>query len=106
LERPAWPRRPAIWLVRPASQQWFNTAADTPNALGTFGTAARNSLHGPAASNVDFGLSNETRIVERMRAELRFWKSGSQPVEPEFWGDPERGRRARAPDRRDNYVLK
>ncbi len=40
-------------------QQRFNTAAYTPNALGTFGTAGRNSLRGPAAWNVDFGLSKE-----------------------------------------------
>ena len=96
--------------ARPAGvgplQQRFNTAAYTPNALGTFGTAGRNSLRGPAAWNVDFGLSKETRIVERMRAELRFWKSGSQPVEPEFPSGPERGRRARAPDSREIYVVK
>lgn len=36
--------------------KWFNTSAFTINAPGTYGTARRNSLLGPARSNVDLAL--------------------------------------------------
>ncbi len=35
---------------------WFNTSVYAPNALGTFGNSARNSLRGPGSRNVDLGL--------------------------------------------------
>jgi hypothetical protein len=35
---------------------WFNPAAFTYNAIGTFGNAPRNFLTGPSFADVDFGL--------------------------------------------------
>ncbi|MDW5264660.1 MULTISPECIES: hypothetical protein [Acidobacteriaceae] len=37
--------------------KWFNTAAYTTNAVGTFGNSGRNSLVGPGLENVDFGFT-------------------------------------------------
>ena len=36
--------------------QWFNTAAFTTNALGTFGDTGKNFLSGPGFANFDFSL--------------------------------------------------
>jgi hypothetical protein len=36
--------------------EWFNTAAFTYNAIGTFGNSARNFLRGPGLANMDFAL--------------------------------------------------
>jgi len=44
---------------RPLAQklsEWFNPAAFTYNAIGTFGSSPRNFLTGPNFANVDFGL--------------------------------------------------
>jgi Carboxypeptidase regulatory-like domain len=51
--------------------EWFNTAAFVPNPKGTFGNVGRNSLRGPGAWDVDFGLLKTTSITERLRAEFR-----------------------------------
>ncbi len=36
--------------------EWFETSVYAPNALGTFGNSARNSVRGPGLKNVDLGL--------------------------------------------------
>ncbi|HEV2232764.1 MAG TPA: TonB-dependent receptor [Terriglobia bacterium] len=63
-------------IARPAGvtqlQEYFNTAAFVANPKGTFGNVGRNSLRGPGAWNVDFGLLKSTSITERLRAEFRF----------------------------------
>ncbi|HEV2246721.1 MAG TPA: TonB-dependent receptor [Terriglobia bacterium] len=63
-------------IARPAGvtqlQEYFNTAAFVPNAKGEFGNVGRNSMRGPGAWNVNFGLLKSTSITERLRAEFRF----------------------------------
>jgi hypothetical protein len=51
--------------------QWFNTAAFTPNAPLTFGDAGRNIVIGPGFHNVDFSLIKNTQIGERFNAQFR-----------------------------------
>jgi hypothetical protein len=52
-------------------QQWFNTAAFTPAALGTFGSSARNSLRGPGLANVDLALFKNFPITKSQRIQFR-----------------------------------
>jgi len=41
---------------------YFNSAAFTPAALGSFGNAARNFFHGPGINNTDFVIEKDTYI--------------------------------------------
>ena len=50
---------------------WFNPAAFAPAAIGTFGTAARNSLRGPGYANFDFALFKNIPISGRFRVQFR-----------------------------------
>ena len=50
---------------------WFNVAAFTRPAPGTYGDAGRDSLRGPALSNIDFSLAKTFDIWERTKFELR-----------------------------------
>ena len=52
-------------------QQWFNPAAFAPAALGTIGTAERNSLRGPNAATVDMALFKNFPIGSRARFQFR-----------------------------------
>ncbi|HLJ13227.1 MAG TPA: carboxypeptidase regulatory-like domain-containing protein [Bryobacteraceae bacterium] len=52
-------------------QEYFNTAAFTVNALGTFGDAGRNILFGPGTEDVDFGAIKSFNITERYKAQFR-----------------------------------
>ena len=53
---------------------WFDTSVYPPNALGTFGNSARNSLRAPGSKNVDLGLhktfatGGSTRLQVRIEA--------------------------------------
>lgn len=51
--------------------QWFNTAAFTPNALGTFGNSGRNSMRGPGHRSLDFGLHKTFNAQGRVKAQVR-----------------------------------
>jgi carboxypeptidase family protein len=51
--------------------QYFNTAAYTLNAPGTFGNAPRNLLRGFAFFNVDYSLQKTFTATERFRFDLR-----------------------------------
>jgi len=51
--------------------QWFNTSAFTVNALGTFGTAGRNSLRGPDFQTLDLGLMKTFDLGPRLRTQFR-----------------------------------
>jgi hypothetical protein len=61
--------------ARPAGvnqvQQFFNTAAFQPAAIGTFGTVGRNSLRGPAFFDVDTSLFKNFRLTERFGLQFR-----------------------------------
>ncbi|HTW58994.1 MAG TPA: TonB-dependent receptor [Terriglobales bacterium] len=50
---------------------WFNPAAFTNPAPGTFGDAGRNILTGPGFTNVDFSLAKEFSLYEAVKLEVR-----------------------------------
>ena len=52
-------------------RQYFNTAAFTVNAPGTFGTAGRNILFGPGVRNIDFGVIKTFAVRERYKVQFR-----------------------------------
>ena len=51
--------------------RWFNTAAFTAPAAGTFGTLARNALRGPGTFNTDLSLAKLIRFGVGRSGELR-----------------------------------
>ncbi|HEV2273638.1 MAG TPA: carboxypeptidase regulatory-like domain-containing protein [Acidobacteriaceae bacterium] len=51
--------------------QYVNPSLYTPNALGTFGDAAHNSLRGPAYTDIDSALSREFALHERWTLDAR-----------------------------------
>ncbi len=51
--------------------RWFNTAAFTTNALGTFGNSGRNIVIGPDFKSLNVGLHKNFAITESMRIQLR-----------------------------------
>jgi hypothetical protein len=52
--------------------EYFNTAAFTANAPGTFGDSARNLLTGPGFNNLDLGFSKNFPFRERYRLQFRW----------------------------------
>ena len=52
-------------------QQWFDPAAFTAPAPGTFGDAGRDTLTGPGLTDLDLALVKNTTIHERLRAQFR-----------------------------------
>jgi hypothetical protein len=53
------------------ADRWFNTAAFTNPAQGTFGNLARNAVPGPGTNNWDVSLQKIFRIRERANLEFR-----------------------------------
>jgi outer membrane receptor protein involved in Fe transport len=51
--------------------QWVNPAAFENAAPGTFGTSPRNGYYGPGYAAVDFSVVKNTKITERIAAQLR-----------------------------------
>jgi outer membrane receptor protein involved in Fe transport len=51
--------------------RWFNTDAFAPNALGTFGTSARNAYRGPGYAVLDVGLFKTFVFSDRYRVQFR-----------------------------------
>ncbi len=51
--------------------QYFNPAAFTLAAIGTFGTSPRNLMYGPGAINFDFGLMKVFPVRERFKIQFR-----------------------------------
>ena len=51
---------------------YFNTAAFTPNALGTQGNSKRRMFYGPGLDNYDMALHKMTNLGEKRSLELRF----------------------------------
>lgn len=68
-------RVPGVSVARPAGvsglQEYFNTAAFKPNALGTFGDSGRNSMDGPGSFGWDLGVLKTVPVTERIRVTLR-----------------------------------
>jgi hypothetical protein len=56
-----------------AVRKWFNTAAFTANAPGTFGTLGRNTLVGPGYADLDFSIFKAFPMPfsERHKVEFR-----------------------------------
>jgi len=52
--------------------QYFNTAAFTFNAPGTFGTSGRNSMFGPGWNEADLSISKNFNFHERYRIQIRW----------------------------------
>jgi len=50
--------------------QWFNTAAFTTPASGTFGSAGRNTIIGPGTLLLDFGLTKNIPLKDMMALEF------------------------------------
>jgi|HubBroStandDraft_6_1064221.scaffolds.fasta_scaffold00305_25 outer membrane receptor protein involved in Fe transport len=52
-------------------QEWFNTSAFVPNAIGTFGDTGKNILRGPRYFDADLAAIKNTKINERLSLEFR-----------------------------------
>lgn len=57
---------------RGLGKPWFNAAAFSRPALGTFGNAGYNIIRGPRFSNWDVALFKRLSLAERVKGELRF----------------------------------
>ena len=66
------------WLTH-----YFNSAAFKTNAPGTFGTSARNLLHGPGIDTVDAGIYKNWRIRDRYGIQFR-WEMFNALNHPSF----------------------
>ncbi|MCA1562538.1 MAG: TonB-dependent receptor [Acidobacteria bacterium] len=58
-------------LSDPDSDAWFNIAAFSLPAFGTFGNAGRNILDGPGYQNVNLGIAKTLPVGNRVRLQLR-----------------------------------
>ncbi len=70
----------------PIPASWFNLAAFTPNTLGTFGTAGRNTLIGPRLLTWDFSTHKDFRIREGQTLQFR-WEAFNVMNHP-VWSSP------------------
>lgn len=70
----------------PTPSSWFNVAAFTPNAPGTFGSAGRNSINGPGLVTWDSSTHKDFNITEKQRLEFR-WEAFNIANHP-VWGTP------------------
>jgi len=52
-------------------QEWFNTNAFVPNAIGTFGDTGKNILRGPRFFDADLAAVKNAKITERLSMEFR-----------------------------------
>jgi hypothetical protein len=52
-------------------QEWFNTSAFQPNAMGTFGDTAKNILRGPRYFETDIAIVKNSKLTERLNFEFR-----------------------------------
>ena len=57
--------------ANPGPNAWFNTAAFSMPAFGTFGNAGRNILEGPGYQNVNLALLKQVPLPGRARLQLR-----------------------------------
>jgi hypothetical protein len=61
----------SISVPNPSTSLWFNTAAFTRPAAGAFGNAGRNILTAPGFQDIDFAISKNTAIKERVSLQFR-----------------------------------
>jgi hypothetical protein len=50
----------------PRVQEWFNTSAFEPNAIGTFGDTSKNILRGPRYFEADLAAIKNAKITDRL----------------------------------------
>jgi hypothetical protein len=55
----------------PTAERWFNTAAFSMPAFGTFGNSGRNTLTGPGCANINLALLKHVRLGTTATIELR-----------------------------------
>ena len=60
-----------LTLPNPTPAQWLNKAAFVRAASGTFGNAGRNILQAPGFQDIDFAVSKNTAIRERLSLQFR-----------------------------------
>ena len=53
------------------ANQWFDPNAFSIQAPGTLGNLGRNTVRGPHYADLDFSLTKETRISERINTQFR-----------------------------------
>lgn len=87
----------AARLSNPSVERWFNTAAFTFPAFGSFGNAGRNILDGPGFQNINFSIVKNTAIREAMNLQFRaeFFNLFNHPnfnLPDNFLGSPTFGR--------------
>jgi len=59
------------YLSNPSTNAWFNLAAFSNPVAGTYGTMGRDSITGPALTNLDFSALKDFRVTENQRLQLR-----------------------------------
>lgn len=52
--------------------EYFNTAAFTPNAVGTFGDSGKNTMRGPHTTYGDAGIDKNWQVAERYGVQFRW----------------------------------
>jgi len=89
-------------LAHPSIQQWFNPAAFTSPADGTFGDMQRDSVYGPGMSEINLSAGKTFSIREGVNLLIR--RSELRPDMQYAWGAMHRcneyhhSRRSRTPD--------
>ena len=73
-------------LDNPIVDRWFNTAAYSRAAQGTFGTAGRSEVIGPGIENWDFSMSKEFHFAQKPYLEFRM--EAFNFLNHPNWGDP------------------
>ena len=58
-------------VANPSPAQWLNKAAFAANTPGVFGTAGRNILTAPGFEDIDFAVSKNTAVKERVSLQFR-----------------------------------
>jgi hypothetical protein len=93
-------------VERPTADQWFNTAAFSLPAFGTFGNSGRNTLEGPGYQTVNVALVKRIHFAQQARLELRaeafnLFDRVNYDLPDAFFGSPTFGRilSAQAPRR-------
>jgi len=73
-------------INNPTIDKWFNTAAYSRAANGTFGTAGRSEVIGPGIENWDFSLSKDFHLNDQHYVQFRF--EAFNFLNHPNWGDP------------------
>jgi hypothetical protein len=74
-------------LSQRSPSQWFNIAAFSPPALGSFGSCAKGVIKGPGTNQVDAGLAKYIPLRERIG--LRWEMTATNLLNHPQWSDPD-----------------